>query len=224
MGMLAEQLIMRGLDETFTALLDRKPVSDPHVMAMAIGDAYCDRSPLQVTKFEADLCIAEQLRQLWFEGGGGSNDGESYSLAHIFAGLRTAHDAREKRGRKGFLFTVGDEPVHEGVEVDQLARVLGVGARRGVSGREAVRLASVGYEVFHIIVDGRYAASNMARVRQSWEAILPERVIHLPDPTRFAETIVCTIERVSGYARRSWAGPAALLAEPLAAYSWASAG
>jgi len=67
MGVLAEELVIRGLNETFTALLNRKPVSDPHVMAMAIGDAYCDAAPLQVTQFEADLRIFEQLRQLWLE-------------------------------------------------------------------------------------------------------------------------------------------------------------
>lgn len=198
MGMLAEQLVVRGLNETFTALLDRRPVSDPHVMAMAIGDAFYDRAPLQVTQFEADLRIIEQLRQLWLEGGGGGNDGESYCLAHAFAGLKTVHDAAEKRGGKGFLFTVGDEPVLDGIERDQLAGVLGIDARRGLSGREAVRLASAGYEVFHIIVDGSYAARNMKRVRASWEAILPGRVIHLPDPARLADAIVTTVERSVG--------------------------
>jgi hypothetical protein len=95
MGVLAEQLVVRGLNETFTALIDRAPVPDPHVMAMAIGDAYCDRAPLQVTQFEADLRIVEQLRMLWLEGGGGGNRGESYSLAHVLK--RCAWRARATR-------------------------------------------------------------------------------------------------------------------------------
>lgn len=223
MGVLAEELVVRGLNETFTALIDRKPVSDPHVMAMAIGDAFCDRAPLQVTQFEADLRIVEQLRQLWLEGGGGGNRGESYCLAHVFAGLKTIHDAKEKRGKRGFLFTVGDEPVLDGVERDQLARVLGVEARRGVSGREAVRLASEAYEVFHIIVDGSYARRNMREVRRSWEKILPERVIYLPDPAKLAETIVGIIEAASGYAPPPASSLARLLPEPLRALPWARA-
>lgn len=203
MGVLAEELVVRGLNQTFTALIDRKPVSDPHVMAMAIGDAFFDRAPLQVTQFEADLRIVEQLRQLWLEGGGGGNRGESYSLAHAFAGLKTVHDAREQHGRKGFLFTVGDEPVLDGVTRDQLVRVLGVDARRDLSGRDAVRLAADAYEIFHIIVDGSYAARHMAEVRRSWEAILPGRVLYLPDPTRLADMIVSTIERTSGAGTRA---------------------
>lgn len=221
MGMLAEELVVKGLNETFTALIDRQPVSDPHVMAMAIGDAYCDRAPLQATQFEADLRIVEQLRELWLEGGGGGNRGESYSLAHVFAGLKTVTDAKERRGKRGFLFTVGDEPVLDGVTRDQLSCVLGIEARRGVDAREAVRLASDAYEVFHIIVDGSYAARNMREVRASWDRILPERVIHLRDPARLAETIVATIEAASGFAPPARKGFAARLPETLLQLPWA---
>lgn len=223
MGLLAEELVVRGLNETFTALIDRKPVSDPHVMAMAIGDATCDRAPLQVTQFEADLRIVEQLRDLWLEGGGGGNRGESYCLAHAFAGLKTVHDAKAKRGKRGFLFTVGDEPVLDGVTRDQLARVMGIDARGGLTGRQAVRLASEAYEVFHIIVDGSYARNNLREVRRSWEAILPERVIHLRDPAKLAETIVATIEAAQGFAPPRRSGLAALLPAPLRALPWARA-
>jgi hypothetical protein len=221
MGVLAEELVVRGLNETFTDLIDRKPVPDPHVMAMAIGDAYFDRAPLQATQFEADLRIVEQLRELWLEGGGGGNRGESYCLSHAFAGLKTVHDAHEKRGKRGFLFTVGDEPVLDGVERDQLGRVLGVEARRGITGREAVRLASEAYEVFHIIVDGSYARRHMDEVRASWEAILPERVIYLPDPAKLAETIVATIEAASGVAPTPRKGFGGLLPEAIRQRPWA---
>ena len=198
MGSLAEELIVRGLHTTFTELLARRPVTDPHVMAMAIGDAECDRAPLQVTQFEADIRIAQQLTELWLEGGGGGNRGESYSLAHAFAAFKTVHDAHERRGAKGFLFTVGDEPNLDGVSRDGLRRVLGVDAQTGLSARDCVELASRTYEVFHIIVDGSYARHNLRDVRRTWDPILPQRVIHLRDPERLSETIVSTIELASG--------------------------
>ena len=220
MGVLAEQLVVHGLNATFTQLLEHKPVPDPHVMAMAIGDAYCDNAPLQATQFEADLRIVEQLRQLWLEGGGGGNDGESYSLAHVFAGLKTQHDAMLRRGRKGFLFTVGDEPVLDGVTQDQMWRVFGLDTRRGVSAKEAVRLASASYEVFHIIINGGYAARSMPRVRQSWDAILPGRVRVLNDPTGLADIIVDTITRVNAAPAQPATGLTALLPASMRRPNW----
>src|SRR5262245_8354805 len=55
MGMIADALARRGLGVLVEELLARKPVSDPHIMAMGVGDAWCDRVPLQVTQFEADI-------------------------------------------------------------------------------------------------------------------------------------------------------------------------
>mgnify|MGYP003317498111 CR=1 FL=1 len=51
----------------------RNPVSDPQILFSAIGDAMCDRYPLQVTQFESDIRIAEQLTDVYFERGGGGN-------------------------------------------------------------------------------------------------------------------------------------------------------
>jgi hypothetical protein len=220
MGSLAEELIVKGLNTTFTELLDRRPISDPHVMAMAIGDAECDRAPLQVTQFEADIRIAQQLTELWLEGGGGGNYGESYSLAHVFAGLKTVHDCFAKRGKKGFLFTVGDEPNLDGVSREQLRDVLGVEAHADLSARDCLDIASRTYEVFHIIVDGSFARRNLAAVRATWDPILPQRVIHLTDPNKLSQTIVSTIELVGGKDRdsvvKSWdRGTALVVAEAM---------
>ncbi|GLS22126.1 hypothetical protein GCM10007874_51430 [Labrys miyagiensis] len=46
MGTIAEVMIRSGLDTTMREIYARKPVSDPHVMVMAVGDAECDRAPL----------------------------------------------------------------------------------------------------------------------------------------------------------------------------------
>ena len=203
MGSLAEELIVRGLNTTFTELLKRRPVSDPHVMALAIGDAYSDQAPLQATQFEADIRIAEQLTDLWLEGHGGANRGESYSLAHAFAGLKTVHDSFGKRGRKGFLFTVGDEPCLDGVTKEQMKRVMGIDVQADLSARDCVELASRTYECFHIIVDGSYARHDLKGVRDTWDPLLPQRVIHLRDPGKLSETIVSTIEMAVGRDRDS---------------------
>lgn len=195
MGVLAEMLVRHGLQPLFEEVLERRPISDPHVMAMAVGDAWCDSAPLQVTQFEADISIAHQIQDLWIEGGGGGNHYESYNLPWYFAATRTATDSFEKRGRKGYLFTVGDEPCPPVLEARHLLQVLGEQPHRDLSSRDVLALARERYEVFHVIVEeGHYARSNPEAVLKSWRAVLGQRVLRLSDHTRLSEVIVSAIE------------------------------
>ena len=69
MGYLAEQVAKEALNETMMKLYSTNAVKDPALMFAAYGDAD-DESPLQVTQFESDIRIAEQLLDLWLENGG----------------------------------------------------------------------------------------------------------------------------------------------------------
>lgn len=198
MGMIAESLIRDGLIRLATAIYDRQPIPDPHIMVMAVGDATCDRAPLQVTQFEADIRLAEQTAGLFIEGGGGGNSGESYSLPHLFAALKTATDQVEKRGRKGYLFTVGDEPILDGVTGDQIARVLGIEGAQGLTARDCLAMAQRSYEVFHVVIREGFAARGLDQVMGTWRPLLGERVIVLDDHRRLPETIVAVLEGGAG--------------------------
>ncbi len=213
MGMVAHQLMSEGLNTLATEIYERQPVSDPHVMVMAVGDAKCDAAPLQATQFEADIRIADQVRRLWLEGGGGGNGGESYSAAHAFAGLRTEVDCVTKRGKKGYLFTIGDEPIHDGLTRDQMTDIFGQEATRGLSARECLDLARRSYEVFHVVILEGYAGSRLSQVLRSWKPLLPGRILLLDDHRRLAEVVVSAIQIAEGAdpgnVSRSWGGAAA---------------
>lgn len=198
MGMIAHELMSHGLDTLATEIYERRPVSDPHVMVMAVGDAKTDAAPLQATQFEADIRIADQVRRLWLEGGGGGNGGESYCAAHAFAGLRTDTDSFQRRGKKGYLFTIGDEPIHDGLTRGEMVRIFGGHAERGLSASECVRLAQQSYDVFHIVVMEGYAASGLDHVLRTWKPLLPERVLLLGDHRRLAEVVVSAIQVAEG--------------------------
>ena len=60
--------VAKKLNVLVTEVLNRKPIPDPQIMFNAIGDAMCDSSPFQVTQFESDIRIAEQLTKLYFFG------------------------------------------------------------------------------------------------------------------------------------------------------------
>ncbi len=195
MGILAEELVRHGLGPLFEEIIKRKPISDPHVMAMGIGDAYCDRAPLQVTQFEADLVITDQIEKIYLEGGGGGNNHESYNLPWLFAARKTAIDSYEKRGKKGYLFTVGDEQCPPGLKADQIKQFLGIREATNMSSQEILKLASEKYEIFHLIVEeGHYARSQPKAVLQSWTSVLGQRAMRLSDYTRLSEVIVSAIQ------------------------------
>ena len=210
MGMIAHELMRHGLITLTSEIYDRVPVPDPHIMVAAIGDAFTDAAPLQATQFEADISLASQIRGLWLEGGGGGNNGESYSAAHLLAALKTSTDCFERHGRKGYLFTIGDEPIHNGMTRQQIWRVFGMEASRDISARECLQMAQKTYEVFHIVLREGYAAGDMDQVLRSWHPLLAERTLVLDDHTRIAELVVSTIEINEGRdpsdVAASWAG------------------
>ena len=72
---------------------------DPQILFGAIGDATCDRAPLQVGQFESDNRMDDDLGRILLEGGGGGQKTESYELAMYFMARHTAIDCFEKRGR-----------------------------------------------------------------------------------------------------------------------------
>jgi hypothetical protein len=199
MGMIADVIARKGLGTLFEGILDRKPITDPHVMFMAIGDANCDQAPLQVSQFEADKRIIEQLAQIYLERGGGGNNFESYNLPWYFAAFHTVHDSMEKRGKRGYLFTIGDEEVPQPLTKGQIKQFIGDDIQDGMSTRDLLELAQRNYDVFHIIIaEGSHARYDLAKVEAGWKDLLGQRVITLKDHTKLAETIVSAIEVVEG--------------------------
>ena len=217
MGMIAEALAREGLGVLFKEILDRKPVSDPHLMFMAIGDASCDSAPLQASQFEADATIITQLTDIFLEGHGGGNDWESYNLPWYFAANHTSIDCFEKRGKKGFLFTVGDEfPAHDLTRA-QIEKVVGDKLQTDrLSNTELLTMVSRMYHVFHVIVEeGSCARRSLPEVTKAWRDVLGQNVLSLSDYTKLSEVIVSAIQVVEGEKKadvvKSWSGDTSLV-------------
>lgn len=204
MGMIADALARQGLGTLVEEILARRPVPDPHILCMGIGDVLYDQAPLQVTQFEADIRIARQLEQLWLEKGGGGNAYESYNLPWYFAATHTRIDCFEKRGRKGYLFTVGDEEPPPDLSAKAIGRVIGDRLQRNFKSPELLTMVSRMYHVFHVIVEeGSHARHDPHGVRNRWTGLLGQRVISLADHTRLAEVVVSAIEINEGRDREA---------------------
>ena len=149
MGYLATQIATESLNELIMKLYSTGVVTDPALMCAAYGD-YKDSAPLQVTQFESDIRIAEQLLDLYFE-----NCGQTKVVPTClweFLSRHTNIDAVNKRGEKGFVFTIGDgAKIRKDLVADTVTR--GVGDIDYRLTRERI-LAEVQekFHVFHIMV------------------------------------------------------------------------
>jgi hypothetical protein len=199
MGMIADVIARHGLGTLFTSILDRKPITDPHLMFMGIGDANCDSAPLQVSQFEADNRIVEQLTQIYLEHGGGGNSFESYNLPWYFAAEHTVHDSYVKRAKRGYLFTIGDEEAPMGLTKEQIHRFIGEEIERDIPPMESLESARRYYDVYHVVIkEGSHARSHLDAVVKSWLPLIGQHLIQLSDHTKLAETIVSAIEVAEG--------------------------
>ena len=171
MGYLSEEIAKNGLNETMMKIYANKPIEDPQLMFAAIGDV-TDAAPLQVSQFESDIRIAEQLFALWLEGRGGDSP-EDFELLWYFAAKHTHIDSFEKHGKKGFLFTIGDADVHEMLKGADVAEIFKDDSKN-YSSKELLKMASEKYEVFHIHLN------NAGLIPQVFTDILGGRVAVIP--------------------------------------------
>ena len=194
MGDLSETIAKGALNVTINEIYDKKPVTDPHVLIAAIGDAYSDSAPLQVTQFEADIRLAEQLTNIYFEGCGGGNGGESYLALWYFAARHTKIDCYEKEHRKGFLFTIGDEPNHKVLTKEQIKEIFGDDVERDLTAEELLTEVSRQYEVFHFVVHNYGHYDSLKK----WKVLLHERAMDVVDIDKIPQIIVSTMEVLGG--------------------------
>lgn len=101
---------------------------------------------------------------------------ESYLLAWIMAGYHTDTDCWYKRHRKGFLFTLGDEPCLNEVPGKALEEFLGYqkGAK-GITAQEALKKAQEQYEVFHIHVTD--ASWSYSEIERGWKGLVGDHLL-----------------------------------------------
>lgn len=126
MGTIPHHLVKDGLPDIMKKIMDGG-LKDPQVMFMGIGDHKVDSAPLQIGQFESnDELMDKWLTGVFLEGRGGGNGGESYLMAWYIAAKHTSIDCFEKRGQKGYLFTIGDEPTFNNIPIKYVNDLMGI--------------------------------------------------------------------------------------------------
>jgi hypothetical protein len=180
------------LPQLLGLLLRQGYARDPQVLFGAIGDATCDRVPLQVGQFESDNRMDDDLGRIVLEGGGGGQMTESYELAMYFMARHTVTDAWEKRGRRGYLFIIGDELAYPRVNRREVARLIGDDLGEDVPLRQVVDEVTRRWDTYYLLPAGSHYAGN-GKVLRFWRDLLGQNALELDDLDAVCETIALTV-------------------------------
>ena len=139
----------KKLGEIMTSIYENEAITDPEFCVMAIGDLVYDGAPIQMSQFESDIRIAEQLDKVYFEGGGGGNSYESYTMAW-YMGLRHAKLDCWKRNAKGLIITLGDEQINPYLPKNGIQNYAGDTIQADIETNDLYKEVCEKYDVYHI--------------------------------------------------------------------------
>ena len=194
MGAIPELLARRELPTFMKSLLDAG-VRDPQVLFLAVGDANCDKAPLQVGQFESAAREMDQwLVSTFLEGGGGGQGTESYELGLYFLARHTEADCWSKRRKRGFMFMTGDENIYPEVNRFQVKNLIGDDLAENLPVSKVVSELAERYEPFFLIPD----QARRARCERGWRDLLGDHVIAMSEPEDTCHVAAGIISLVEG--------------------------
>lgn len=176
MGKIPHKLVTADFPKIMKGIMDAG-IAHPQVCFVGIGDQYSDSAPLQVGQFEAsDELLDHWLKTIWLESGGGGNGGESYQLAWWLAAAHTSIDRYTKRGKKGVLITIGDEPIHSSVTKREFEEIFGTKPEAGMATTQILAMAQEKWDVYHInLMDW---SARFTKSSEVWTQLLGDHAIN----------------------------------------------
>lgn len=170
----------------------------PQILFGAIGDATCDTAPLQIGQFESSNEIDEALSLVYLERGGGGHITESYELGMYYMARHTDLDSLNKRGKKGYLFMMGDEIPYPNVKKSEVAEFIGDTIQDNIPTPEILAELRNKYEVYWILPGGT-SNYDHETVNKTLQNLFGQNLLRLPNADDVCELIASTIGLNEGY-------------------------
>lgn len=165
----AAKMCAAKLDDIMAELY--KSVTDIEFLMMGIGDLAYDLAPIQASQFESDIRILDQTTKIYFEAGGGGNSFESYTAAWYF-GLNNTDLDCWKRGKKGIIITLGDEPLNPYLPGKALSETLGTNTQ-DVETKSLYNEVTKKFDVYHIAITDHSSYRRYENaINESWGKLL----------------------------------------------------
>lgn len=169
-----------------------KRIKDAEIMIMAIGDLAYDNSPIQISQFESDIRIAENLDKIYFENGGGGNDYESYTAAW-YMGLKHCKLDCWNRGKKGLIITMGDEPINPYLPASRLNEATGDTCQADIETLKLFEDASKKFDIYHICVQSN-SYPNQDRERSTFANVIGMQHAIISSVDKISDKIISVVE------------------------------
>jgi hypothetical protein len=166
---------------------------DLEICFAAVGDAACDRWPLQTTTFASGYDLEQLLGSLYGEGGGGDAP-ESYGL---FAHWINTHVEIPNAEGAPFLILFGDVTMHPKVPKKQIETLLGDRVQGDVDAIEAWRTVAKLWNVWFLRRPGGRQGDP---VDKQWGlAIGGKKILAIQDEQRAVDYAMGLVARAWGH-------------------------
>ena len=174
MGMVPEQLIKSAFPDIIKLIMEAG-IKNPQVCFCGFGDIQgCrEEAPVQIGEFESSDDLMEKwLQSIYLEGRGGGNNGEDPQMIWYVAAHHMKTDAFEKRGKKGVLITISDEPVHRYTPRQAITHYIGDGCENDLITSDILAEVQEKWDVYHIHIEhGTYRLDQT-----NWVELLDDKV------------------------------------------------
>lgn len=136
----------------------RAGLLDAQLCFGAYGDAHNHEiAPVQVGQFESGVEMEDWLNNLYLEGNGGGNGGETSGLLLFFLARHSRLDSVTKRNKKGYLILTGDEVPHPVITRNEVKTYLGYDIPHDIPITDVITEVQKLYNVFFFLVDNSTA-------------------------------------------------------------------
>lgn len=182
--------VAKQLNTIMTTLYET--CQDIEFMIMGIGDLSYDYSPIQLSQFESDIRIAEQLDKIWFEGHGGGNGFESYTVAWYMGSRHTDLDCL-RRGKKGIIITMGDELLNPYLPHGPLNRHTGDLTQADIDTPMLYNEVKDKFDIYHLVVEhGCY--NRGSSLSKSFAKVIGAENVKVVNLNSLSQTIIDIIQ------------------------------
>lgn len=198
-GSMAEvpRVIQEKIPKLMGLLIRGGYVEHPQVLFGAVGDAISDQAPLQIGQFESGAEMDDDINLVYLEGNGGGGGRESYQNVFYFFAKKTSIDCFEKRGKKGYLFMIGDESPYQVSTRAEIMKLIGDDIPADIPVADLVKMCQEKYNIFFLIPES--GTNHGQEFKSLWQNLLGfENVITLKDVNGICEVIAATVGLCEG--------------------------